>query len=170
VFPVSSFAGTDTVSDRVLAELQAFLAAHAPLSAGTNLQGTPQTLIPALPPVNALQVFVAQPEYLDFQNGSGVRFITHYAQDAQMVTNTMIFYTYQGLTADGQYVVSASFPISAASLPDTFDYTGFNYEDFFATYPDYMDETVAALDALQSGDFSPTLTQLDDLIRSLTVG
>ena len=58
-----------------------------------------------LPILNAAQVFHAQTKYLDFNDGSGVGFVTYYAQDVSPVTRDQIFYSFQGLTDNGKYYV-----------------------------------------------------------------
>lgn len=172
VIPVDTFPGTDTVFDQRLAQLQAFLSARIPLEAHSNIveSGAGGSEIPVLPVVNAAQVIVAKPEYIDFQNGSGVRFITFYAQDLSPVSNDLIFYAFQGITSDGKYVVSAEFPLHAPILPDSIDYSTLDYEAFMATYFDYLTETVIALDGVAPGEFTPSLDMLDALIQSINVG
>jgi hypothetical protein len=168
VIPVDSFPGTNTVSDQVLANLQAFLAARAPLAAYVNLTGAQS--IPVLPVVNAGQVFVAEPEYLDFQNGTGVRFITFYSQDISPVSNDRLVYMFQGITSDGKYVIAAQFPVKAPVVPDSIDPNTFDYNALSADYPGYMTKTVTALDGVAAGDYTPSLDLLDALIQSVSVG
>ena len=172
IIPVDTFPGADTVSDQRLAELQAFLAAHAPLEAHVNVKpaGESDPGIPVLPVVNAAQVFVAQPEYFEFQNWSGVRFVTYYAQDFSPVTNTLIFYAFQGITMDGRYVISAEFPLRVPVLPDSIDYSTFDFDSFIPNYQTYLDETVAALDGAAPSDYTPSLATLDAVLQSLSVG
>lgn len=172
IFPVESFPGTDSFSDQVLAQLQAFLAAQAPLSSQLNLSAgaAPNPGIPVLPLINAAQVFVVKPQYLQFQNVSGVRFITHYSQGINPVTNTDIFYAFQGMTMDGRYVVSAELPLRVSVLPDSIDFTTFDFDAFSTGYLDYLAETVAALDGAGPGDYTPSLDALDALIQSVSVG
>ena len=71
------------------------------------------TYIPVAPLINATQVFRAHTKYLDFNNGSGVRFLTYYSQGINPITNSDLFYTYQGLTSDGKYRISVYYPISS---------------------------------------------------------
>jgi hypothetical protein len=168
VFPVSSFPNSDSISDQVLARLQAFLAARAPLTAHANTSGGEG--IPVLPLVNAAQVIVVKPQYFNFQDGFGVRFITSYGQDISPITNDRLLYVFEGMTTDGQYVVSVQFPVKASILPDTFDPSTFDYNQFMATYADYMATTVNDLDLLQSQDYTPNLDTLDALIQSIQVG
>lgn len=172
VMPVETFPGTSTISDQVLAQLQAFLSDRAPLEARVNVQPAlpSEPGIPVLPVVNAAQVIIVKPQYIDTQGWSGVRFITYYAQDLSPLTNNLIFYAFQGITADGRYVISAEFPLRAPVLPDAIDFSTFDYEAFIPTYFNYLEETVAALDGLAPGDYTPSVETLDALIQSLRVG
>jgi hypothetical protein len=138
------------------------------------LAGRPETIqggIPFLPPIPAAQVFQAQVEYLEFQNGSGVRFITQYAQDAGPVTNDAIFYTFQGITADGAYYIALFYPVSASILPASYEETPIveDYEKFAENYVPYIQETTQALDTLEGADYTPDLALLDNMIQSLQI-
>ncbi|MDX1436583.1 MAG: hypothetical protein R3335_07230, partial [Anaerolineales bacterium] len=73
--------------------------------------------IPFLPIFNAGQVFHSNVDWLDFQNGSGVRFLTIYAQYPAPVNNQDLFYTFQGLTSDGRHSVSVILPVNHPALP-----------------------------------------------------
>jgi hypothetical protein len=172
IIPVDTFPGSNSISDQRLAELQTFLAARAPLAAHPNMvengPGVPE--IPVLPVVNAAQVIVTKPQYIDFQNGSGVRFVTYYAQDISPISNERIFYAFQGITSDGKYVISVELPLKASVLPESIDYTTFDFETFAATYFTYLNDTVIALDGLAPGDYTPSLDMLDALIQSINVG
>ena len=168
IFPVSSFPNSDSISDQVLARLQAFLAARAPLTAHANTSGSEG--IPVLPLVNAGQVIVVKPQYFNFQDGFGARFITFYAQGIGPITNEALFYAFEGITTDGKYVVSVQFPVKASILPDSFDPTTFDYNQFMATYTDYLTTTVNDLNLLQPQDYTPNLDTLDSLIQSIQVG
>jgi hypothetical protein len=127
----------------------------------------PEGQLPLLPLINAAQVFHAQVKYLDFQNGSGVRFLTQYSQDIFPIVNQHLFYTFQGLTQDGAHYVVAAFAIDAAGFPDEPDIS--DWEAFSAGYEDYLAETTNQLDALSSDQFEPDLALLDSVIQSLRV-
>jgi len=128
--------------------------------------------IPFLPLLNAAQDLQAQVAYLDFEGGSGVRFITHYGQEPRPYVNDELLYTFQGLSADGRYYVSATFPINAAILPDSFTDSpaADDYETFSRNIATYQAETTKALNQLTSSDFTPDLTLLDGIMQSLTIG
>ncbi len=126
--------------------------------------------IPFLPFFNAAQFFQAQVAYLDFQGGSGVRFVTMYGQAAYPVDNYNIFYTFQGITSDQKYYVSAIFPINHPALPESGDeIIGDDWVGFDENFPTYIEDTVAQLNTYSADSFTPDLTQLDALIQSIQI-
>ena len=127
--------------------------------------------IPVFPVINAAQVFRVHTRYLDFADGSGVRFVTHYAQDASPVVAKTIFYIFQGLSADGEWYISAIWPLDAAILPATTEAAlgGQSYDAFVEDFDRYLRQLVSDLDALQPAAFAPDLTSLDAWVESLTI-
>lgn len=120
--------------------------------------------VPYLPLMNAAQVLWAQPQYLDFDGGSGVRYVTVFQQAPDAITGERLIYTFQGLTDDGEYYISASFPVSAPPLvadPVAYDVEMDNNA--------YRAEVIARLNPLAEEEFTPDLTLLDNLVRSLVV-
>ena len=80
------------------------------LSAGQDsLQPLPKALVQG--------EFYAQAKPLSFKNGHGVRYLTQVLTDFGPISNEGLFYYFQGITADGQYFLSASFPVNAEFLP-----------------------------------------------------
>ncbi|MFZ5807834.1 MAG: hypothetical protein ACOY16_00995 [Chloroflexota bacterium] len=121
--------------------------------------------LPFLPLWNAGQVFHAQVQYLDFKNGSGVRFLTQYAQSFVVVNNTELFYTFQGITADGNWYIAAVLPVSHPSLPESWESSQVEPTDAERYYQQIGEQLTA-----ESGEsFTPSLSLLDELIRSLSV-
>jgi hypothetical protein len=126
--------------------------------------------IPLLPLFNAAQLMRAQISYLDFQNGSGVRFLSEYAQYFAPIANSDLFYTFQGLTSDGTYYVAAILPASNPILQaDTTQIPGGDFDAFSATYDTYIADIVQQLNAQTPASFTPDLSLLDAMIQSLTV-
>ncbi|MCQ3972231.1 MAG: hypothetical protein DPW09_02150 [Anaerolineae bacterium] len=121
--------------------------------------------IPFLPPVHDTQVFKSQIKYLDFSGGSGIRFITQHAIGGP-ISNQDIFYTFQGLTADGQYYIALFYPVSTPALAAIDEGQSF---ETLENYQSHVRETSQRLDALSPGDFSPDLSLLDGLIESLQI-
>jgi hypothetical protein len=128
--------------------------------------------LPVFPLISAVQVLRTQIMYLDFANGSGVRFITHYAQDVSPILANGIFYTYQGLTSDGNYYVSVTWFLSTPALPGQpdVDLVGKALDEFVQSYDSYVAGIATELNGLPSALFTPDLLLLDGMIQSLQVG
>lgn len=132
--------------------------------------------LPFVPTWNAGQEFYSNVQVVSFQNGSGIRYLTQYGQFPSAVSNTSVFYTYQGITSDGKYYVSAVLPISAPFLPAQsnadspvpsdgvpFDWNDpMNNQGYFPLVAEKLNSTDPAL-------FNPTLPTLDSLIQSILI-
>jgi hypothetical protein len=127
--------------------------------------------LPFLPAFNAAQVFHAQYLTLPFARGGGIRYLTEYAQYFAPVNNYDLFYTYQGLTSDGKYWLSAILPINNPILLDTPDILpgGMSLEDFNNNYMSYITDMMNQLNAQVPGSYFPSLTALDLLVASITI-
>jgi len=127
--------------------------------------------LPFLPEQGAAEVFFARYGMVPFVSGTGVRFLTELAQDAEPIANNVTIYTFQGLTDDGQYWVSAILPIANPILPATGDNPpgGATWDEFWAGYEAYLTDTVGQLDAAGQGSFTPTISALDELVLSISV-
>lgn len=138
-------------------------------------QSFPEDVIeaPFVPQPMAVQMFYANLDFTENQSGSGLRFVTQYGQDVGPVTNDSLFYVYQGITADGRYYISATFPVHHPDLPsgyeDFFSSTGMEYNTFEKNYPEYLDTTVQMLDNAGPADFIPALNMLDAIMADLTL-
>jgi hypothetical protein len=162
VYPVQGF--TDVYPDQVPAKVAALQALIGGGSTGTEA-------LPFLPIFNAAQVFHAQYRQLSFQNGSGIRYMTIFAQYYAPVNNHDLFYTFQGLTSDGQYWISAILPINHPSLPDNGDNPpgGMSWEEFGNAYDSYITDTANQLNSQPADSFVPGLNSLDAMIESIQV-
>lgn len=134
--------------------------------------------LPSVPFFSAGPVFASNIKVIPFQNGSGVRVVTEYAQYAAPANNHDLFYHFQGVTRDGAYYVVAILPITAPGLAETSDPAavlppgGIVYPDFNdpnADWQGYYTAVTDLLNAVSSEAFSPALTQLDALIQSLRI-
>ncbi len=132
--------------------------------------------LPFLPAFNAAQIFHSNEQVIQFQSGTGIRFLTQYAQAPYPVNNNSLFYTFQGITSDGAFYVSAILPINAAFLsadgnPETplpADGIPFDWENFENT-PQHFELVKQKLNATDPNAFSPSLTSLDTLIQSIKI-
>jgi hypothetical protein len=117
---------------------------------------------------NAGQLFQAQVRYLDFQNGSGARWLSQYGQALYGIGWPNLFYTYQGLTDDGMYYVSIILPVNHPSLPNPDDLT--LDQAFYDNYENYAEETRNDLNNAADASFMPSLVLLDQIVETLFVG
>jgi hypothetical protein len=160
VYPVAAL---DEVAQEQVAALKALLATDV---------ANPGAPLPLLPVTNAAQLFQAKVSPLAFHEGTGIRYLTQQAQGPVPASNDQIFYTFQGLTADGVAYVAAFFPVSTALLPATArEAVALPAAAAFLAGSDsgYLTATVQALNESADDAFSPALSRIDALIASLTV-
>jgi hypothetical protein len=118
--------------------------------------------IPFLPFWNAAQLMTSNIRYLEFENGSGVRFLTQYGQALWPVDNINLFYTFQGMTEDQSHYIAAIFPVSNAMLPDDgADLIDADFETFIENWDSYLADTLDQLNSQGMSTFSPDLALLD---------
>jgi hypothetical protein len=130
------------------------------------LAGEDQAL-PFMPVVNAAQVFCAKPHMLAFEGGKGIRYITYYAQDIGPAVEWFVFYTFQGLTDDGQYYLAAILPLRTSILPNEPAAPG--SEPDLNVQAALLRNQVAKINAQADDLFTPPLSSLDDLIAGAAI-
>jgi hypothetical protein len=141
------------------------------------LQTPPPTSgLPALPPeqiagVNDLAVQIGRAvSDADSASKSGYRFVGRWAQDANPVTaESRLWYTYQGFTNDGRYLVSFWYPVTTASLPKQAELTAAEMDQFNADPQAYIKAQADMLNGLPPSGWQPDLAQLDKLVGSLRI-
>jgi hypothetical protein len=125
------------------------------------------TNIPFLPMWNAGQVFNVRDQILPFQNGRGIRFTTCYAQAVMPIDNVCLFYTYQAISADGKFYLSAIFPVKLPVLDAAENKNKFNASMDATQYKAYMDDILGLIAKSTPSDFTPSLNALDGVVQSL---
>ena len=168
IYPASAYAALLPGAAQNILLLQDVLANPAQLLGANNM--------PSIPFFNAGAVFISRENIIQFQNGSGVRMLTQYAQSFAQVNNHELFYHFQGLTSDGQYYIIAILPISAPVLAESWDATAPqdgvpfpDHSDPDVDFQAYYDQIIAKLNTLSDEEFIPSLTQLDALIGTLQI-
>lgn len=171
VYPVTRFIELVPEMANTVSQMQQILA---------NKPTEFQSAIPVVQIVGAAQVFHARVGYTTFQNGQGIGFLTEYAQYFAPVNNTDLFYTFQGLTADGKYWVSVFLPVNAAYLQASYndpvvpadgiampDMNSNNFEDEVKAYYASM---IQKLESTPAEAFTPSLACIDQFIQSFNIG
>lgn len=145
--------------------------ARTVVSSLQSLLQSPQEIpnMPFLPLFNAGQMMHTHLQYLDFQSGQGLRYLTMFSQGIVPINNHELIYTYQGLTSDGKYYVAAVLPVTHTSLPADGSVTGSEPPEFVSDYAAYVANTAASLNTQAANTFTPDLTQLDAMMSSLEI-
>jgi len=163
IYPTADFAKLQW--DGELKSLKALLKKRA---GGGKILAAAKDL-PYLPIPEAAQMMHADAIYLPFKNGTGIRYITHYAQDVAPYTADCFFYTYQGLTNDGKTYVSATFPLYTPLYPKETP-ANFDYKNFEKQEAAYRAAGIRKLNAADlNKDFMPSIALFDRLIASIQI-
>ena len=125
--------------------------------------------LPYLPLYNAGQVMHAQVKFMDFQSGSGVRYLTQFDQALLPINNNELLYTFQGLTSDGRFYVAAVLPVNLPGLSADATVSDALPPEFFSNFPQYLANIVATLNQTAGSLYSPDLNALDALVQSIQV-
>ncbi|MGD8632510.1 MAG: zinc ribbon domain-containing protein [Anaerolineales bacterium] len=161
IFPVDDYRQLSSEASDRIDQLQDLL---------ENKPDKPQQPYPFLPLWNAAQSIAVQYKYVEFMDGEGIRYLTQYGQAAWPINNRDLFYTFQGLTSDGKYYLSAVLPVTNPDLPPDGDsYIGEDFESFIDTYTDYLTGVKRQLEQSSSKAYNPKLTDLDGMMQELSV-
>jgi hypothetical protein len=133
---------------------------------------TDEPALPFLPWINAKQSFCAQPQIIDFSGGKGIRYLSYYSQGLNPVLDKQVFYTFQGLTEDGQFYVSALFPVQTGIFPaepSLCSVCGDLNSDPSVEMTTLLITQLTELNAQAADRFTPSLAMLDELVRSIRI-
>jgi hypothetical protein len=155
IYPVAELVSYNEAYGAIVTNLQALLQNRQPVKH-----------VPFLPMINASQVMHPQMQFLDFKNGSGVRFLTQYDQAVTPINNLELIYAFQGLTSDGKYYVSAMLPVNHPELPNDLRVTEEQMAEM-NDFPAYLNKTITWLEQQPKESFTPNLAQLDAMIQSI---
>ena len=124
--------------------------------------------LPLLPVVNAGQILHARQQYVEFQGGSGIMYLTAYAHDVSPIIEGQVWLTFQGLSDDEQTYIAGAFPVNTNYLL-TEVAEDFDYDAFAAGYEDYVESIRIGLNDQISDVFEPSMTALAAMLASITV-
>ena len=145
------------------------------------LRRRPRTLkgnVPQLPLLDGTEVFHAHVKYLRFRGGSGVAYLTQGQQDDTLLNAQQVSYEFLGLTDDGRFYVSATFPVGAPVLAATRDaasHEGYTLPREIGgrlarqRYSAYVERVRRKLERLGPEQYGPSLRLYDDLLSSLEI-
>jgi hypothetical protein len=133
--------------------------------------------MPFLPMWEWCQAFATRLKYISFKNGDGFFYLAHMDRETSRVTQANLQYIFQGITGNGEYYVSALFPVAAPFLPkDSLvpEVEGWDTENYLLShkskkYQDYVHPIIRKLNALPAKNFTPRLDLVEHVIQSLEV-
>jgi hypothetical protein len=162
IYPVDQYRQESETAGKVIDALQNLLKVKLSGPESTPVPGLKKQL-PFLPLLDEQQMMQAQIRFFNFKNGQGVRYLTQFSQGFNPINNHDLVYSFQGLTEDGKYYLSAILPINASNLPSgASPIPGDNYDSYIAGI-------IQQLDSQQITDFNPVLSYLDDLMASFEI-
>jgi len=107
---------------------------------------------------------------VEFQNGTGIRFVSVYGvQDMAPVENEHLVYVFQGFTNDGKYYIKAIVRLSHSQLPKIGDIPAEVYAAADASIVEQYFDGFEQMLNQNEADFSPTLDWIDTFLGSLRV-
>jgi hypothetical protein len=129
---------------------------------------TSENSLPFMPVFGAAQVIRARAQYVETAAVKGISYLTVYRQDVSPFSSDEFLYTFQGLSTDGEYYISASFRLSTSLFPKEIP-TDFDYDKFTTNFTQYLADSVDKLNNAKPGDFTPELSVFDEIVASFMV-
>lgn len=127
----------------------------------------PDLTLPYLPFPEAGQQLRARAVYVDTPQLHGIAYVTGFRQDVSALAAKDFWYTFQGLSTDGQWYVSVVTPIRASMFPKKVKAKNNNFTTE-AQYDTYLTDAITKLNAGADDAFTPPLTAIDALVQSIT--
>jgi hypothetical protein len=165
IAPVQEYEAVADFAPEIIADLQRLID-----STNNNSDCVPELPLDEFFHACDHQQFNANLSQLDFQNGSGVRFVSVYGiQDISPVDNEHLVYVFQGFTKDGKYYIKAVVRLFHDQLPEVGEIPAEVYSSTDANaYAVYFDDFELLLNQNEA-DYSPTLEWIDAFLSSLRV-
>lgn len=135
------------------------LAAYAP---GINEGVT----LPYVPVLTHGQNLTARAHYVETEHVAGITYLTAVRAALEPFGERDFMYTFQGISTDGQYYITVTFPLTTALFPPL---ENFDFEAFQQQWPQYLSEALDTLNSAAPDAFSPALDNIDALIASIVV-
>ena len=108
----------------------------------------------------------AEVRTFDFESGTGYRFLLQGSFDASTLRSTGLYYLYQGLSADGKYLVTVLLDVEAPFVADLATGQPITSQEMGDAYLQMLN---ARVNSAQAGEFVPSLDVLDGLVQSIHI-
>jgi hypothetical protein len=163
VYRVADVQGNEA-REAQLVQLQSLLSARPDLTANMVADTASSVTLPFLPVVAAGQIIRARAEYVETEQVSGISYLTVITEVAEPFDASDVIYTFQGVSADGEYYISAVFHINPSALPAELEAVDMATFDMNA----YGSDIIAQLNAAAPEDFNPSLTDINAIVQSFS--
>jgi hypothetical protein len=152
-----------------LEELESLLAARPDLATRTALadDGGIDPL-PFVADSSAAQAIIARAQYVDTPDLSGIAYLTVFRQDVFPFAAADFWYTFQGLSDDGEWYVAVDFIIEAGMFPERVTARDARRVSTARRWADYVNRSLLTLNEAAPDAFTPPLSSIDALVRSIT--
>jgi hypothetical protein len=157
IYPTGDLASANESMGNIATDLQALLQIKQ-----TGVQ------LPFLPMLSEAQALHAQVQFLNLKNGNGVRFLTQLTQGMTLINNSELFYTFRGVTSEGNFYIAAILPVSNPELPADSNISG-EQTNAMDDYRTYLSNAITLLNEQPANAYTPDLNILDALIRSIEI-
>ncbi len=162
VYRMADLAQYDHTQSQLI-QLQELLAERRDL---TQYVASSENTLPFLPVIAAGQTIHARVAYVATPKLIGISYLTAYQEAAEPLVQHDFLYTFQGISTDGKYYVSAVFRVNPNSFPTVLP-ADFNYETFLAQMPEYLEDSTTQLAISAPETFTPSLVTLDSIVQSV---
>lgn len=119
--------------------------------------------LPYVPVLTHGQVAIARAEYVETEAVVGIRYMQVVRADLGPFTPRDFMYTFQGITTDGEYYIAATFLPTTTLFPEV---TSVDPAVFQEQWPEYVAESIAAVNSAAPEAFTPSLDVLDAVVES----
>lgn len=124
--------------------------------------------LPYLPILTHGQFVRARADYFSNDLVRGITYVTAVPlAAAEPLLSNSFQYTFQGISTDGQYYISADFALTVDIFPAEFP-QDFDIEAFSENLDQYLIDSVALLNSADASAFMPRLEMLNSVIESMT--
>jgi len=166
-YHAADLAGHDWQS-RQLADLRSLLDERPDLAPYTAPgEGGASLPLPFVLDGSAAQAIDARAQYIDTPDLTGIAYLTVFRQDLYPFAAGDFWYTFQGLSADGEWYVAVDFQVEAGMFPAKVSQKDVKRVRTAKRWIAYQEQSVQTLDAAAADAFTPPLTSIDDLVKSI---
>jgi hypothetical protein len=123
--------------------------------------------LPYVPVLTHGQIIHARAHYIETENVKGIAYILQVNAAAEPFLSNSFWYTFQGISSDGEYYINATFKLTTDLFPLE---TGGEFDPaaFSENLESYYSESISILNAAAPDDFSPSLSEIDEMIESFS--